>query len=80
MSQARFWIAGVRGARGLGDIRGSKPDSDWYRGVDLKDETPAYDVNNFKTNVDPQILGAMKHDCNSGWKIVGAIQVRSYYY
>ena len=78
MPQARFWSADIQGARGLGDIRGSNLASDWYRAADLKDETPAYDVDNFKTNVDPQILGALRHDCNSGWRVSGAIQVRSY--
>jgi len=78
MPQPRFWIADIQGPRGLGDIRGYKRDSDWYRAADLKDETPVYDVDNLKTNVNPQILGALRHDCNSGWRIVGAIEVRNY--
>lgn len=77
MPQARFWIADIQGPRGLGDIRGSNLASDWYRAADLKDETPVYDMQKFETKVHPQILGALRHDFNSGWKISGAIQVRS---
>jgi hypothetical protein len=44
----------------------------------LKDETPVYDVDKLKTSVNPQILGALRHDCNSGWRIVGAIKVHNY--